>query len=52
MVNGPLCNLFALAFLLASFSLLHRAGENQVSRLQPYFISFCPVGVAKSLLFT
>ena len=56
MVNGSLCNLFTLAFLLASFSLLHRADEtqsvrNSCPRLQPYVIGFCRVGVSQSLLF-
>ena len=30
MVNGSLCNLFVLAFLGTSFSLLHRADEFQL----------------------
>ena len=56
MVNGSLCNLFALAFLRASFSLLHRAdgtqpGRNSCPWLQPYLIGFCRVGVSESQLF-
>ena len=50
------CDLFALAFLKASFSLLHRADETQSARnscprLQPYFIGFCRVGISQSQLF-
>ena len=56
MVNGLLCNLFALASLRATFSLQHRAdktqpGGNSCSWLQPYLIGFCRVGVSQSQLF-
>ena len=56
MVNGSLCNLFVLAFLRASFSLLHLADETQPSRnscprLQPCLIGSCPVDVSQSQLF-
>ena len=56
MVNGSLCNLFALAFLRESFSLLHCADETQLvrnscPRLQPYLIGSCRVDVSQSQLF-
>ena len=42
MVNGSLCNIFALPFLQASFRRLW---------LQPYFMGFCRVGVSQSQPF-
>ena len=56
MVNGSSCNVFALAFLRTSFSLLHRAdetkpGRNSCPRLQPYLIGSCRVDVLQSRLF-